>query len=68
MKNWSGKDFDYRGYNVKNNTKDGYLEVYDKNNNYIFRVDNYDKGCVSKIKYQIDKLIKLNNTITNLVR
>lgn len=58
MKYWSDKDFDYRGYQVKNNKKDGFLEVYDKNNNYVFRVDSFGKGCVTEVKRQIDWLIK----------
>ena len=58
MKYWSGSNFEYRGYNIKNNTKDGYLEVYDKNNNYAFRVDSFGKGCVTEVKRQIDELIK----------
>ena len=58
MKYWSGSNFEYRGYNIKNNTKDGYLEVYDKNNNYAFRVDSFGKGCVAESKRQIDVLIK----------
>ena len=58
MKNWCGNSFEYRGYNIKNNIKDGYLEVYDKNNNYAFRVDSFGKGYVSEVKHQIDRLIK----------
>lgn len=58
MKNWSENSFEYRGYNVKNNTRDGYLEVYDRNNNYAFRVDSFGKGCVTEVKRQIDGLIK----------
>ena len=58
MKYWSGNNFEYRGYNVKNNIRDGYLEVYDKNNNYAFRVDSFGKGCVAEVKRQIDGLIK----------
>ena len=58
MKNWSGNSFEYRGYNVKNNTKDGYLEVYDRNNKYVFRVDSFGKGCVTEVKRQIDELNK----------
>lgn len=48
MKNWCGNSFEYRGYNVKNNTKGEYLEVCDKNNNYAFRVDSFGKGCVAE--------------------
>ena len=62
MKYWSGSNFEYRGYNIKNNTKDGYLEVYDKNNNYAFRVDSFGKGCVAEAKCQIDELIKRYGT------
>lgn len=58
MKKWSGKDFEYRGYCVKNNKKDGYLYVYDKNGNYAFRVDNFGHGSVTDAKSQIDYLIK----------
>lgn len=62
MKYWSGSNFEHRGYNIKNNTKDGYLEVYDKNNNYAFRVDSFGKGCVTEVKRQIDELIKRYGT------
>lgn len=58
MKYWSGKDFDYRGYHVKNNKKDAFLEVYDKYNNYVFRVDSFGRGCVTEVKNRIDDLIK----------
>lgn len=58
MKYWSGKDFDYRGYHVKNNKKDGFLEVYDKYNNYTFGVNSFGKGCVTDVKNRIDDLIK----------
>lgn len=58
MKHWSGKDFEYRGYSVRNNKKDGYLNVYDKRNNYIFRVNSFGRGCVQSVKSQIDGLIK----------
>lgn len=57
MKYWSGNNFEYQGYNVKNNKKDGYLEVYDKNNNYAFRIDSFGKGCVAEVKRQIDSMI-----------
>ena len=57
MKYWSGKDFEYRGYKVKNDKKNGYLEVYDKNNNYLFRVNSLGKGSVTEVKYRIDRLV-----------
>lgn len=56
MKHWSGKDFKYRGYMVKNNKKDGFLNVYDKNNNYLFRVSSFG-GCIPEVKFRIDNLI-----------
>lgn len=58
MKYWGGNDFEYRGYNVKNNKKDGYLEVYDKNNNYVFRVGSFGNGCITEVKSRIDSLIR----------
>lgn len=58
MKYWSGKDFDYRRYHIKNNKKDGFLEVYDKYNNYAFRIDSFGRGCVSGVENCIDELIK----------
>lgn len=57
MKHWSGKDFEYRGYMVKNNKKDGFLNVYDKNNNYLFRVSSLGHGCIPEVKFHIDNLI-----------
>lgn len=56
MKHWSGKDFDYRGYIVRNNKKEGFLNIYDKHNNYLFRVSSYG-GCISEVKFRIDNLI-----------
>ena len=58
MKHWSGKDFEYRGYKVKNDKSNGFLEVYDKNCNYLFRVNSFGKGCVTEVKIRIDDLIK----------
>lgn len=58
MKRWSGKDFEYRGYTIKNNKTDGFLNVYDSRGNYIFRVDSFGKGCVNAVKYRIDDIIK----------
>ena len=56
MKNWSGNDFSYRGYHVKNNKKDGYLEVYDQRGNYVLRVDSFGTGSVTEVKSKIDRL------------
>lgn len=56
MKHWSGKAFEYRGYLVKNNKKEGFLNIYDKQNNHLFRVSSYG-GCVSEVKIRIDNLI-----------
>lgn len=58
MKYWSGNDFEYRGHIVKNNKKDGYLNVYDKRNNFIFRVESFGRGCVQHVKSHIDNLIR----------
>lgn len=44
MKHWSGKDFEYRGYLVKNDKKDGFLVVYDSRGNYLFRVNSFGHG------------------------
>ena len=57
MKHWSGKDFDYRGYIVRNNKKEGVLNIYDKRNNYLFRVSSLGHGCIPEIKSRIDNLI-----------
>ena len=58
VKHWSGNDFTYRGYHVKNNKKDGYLEVYDKYNQYIFRINNVGHGSVTEAKVRIDAIKK----------
>lgn len=58
MKRWNGKDFEYRGYKIKKNKRDGYLEVYDKRDNYILRVENYSHGAANDVKFKIDCLIK----------
>lgn len=57
MKHWSGKDFEYRGYMVKINKKEGFLNIYDKRNNYLFRVSSFGHGCISEVKIRIDNLI-----------
>lgn len=55
---YGGTGFKYRGFSVKNNKKDRYLEIYDKRGNLMSRVDNFGQGCVSEAKCRIDVLIK----------
>lgn len=57
MKHWGGKDFKYRGFEVHNNKKEKFLEVY-KDNQYCFRVDSFGRGSVTSVKVKIDMLIK----------
>lgn len=42
---------------VKNNKKEGFLNIYDKRNNYLFRVSSFGHGCISEVKIRIDNLI-----------
>ena len=58
MKHWSGKDFEYRGYLIKNDKRNGFLNVYNNKGNYIFRVNSFGHGCVTEVKVRIDNLIK----------
>lgn len=57
MKHWSGDNFNYRGYSVINNKKQGFLEVYDNRGNPILRVNSFGKGCVTDVKRKIDDII-----------
>lgn len=54
---WSGKDFNYRGYNIINDKKRKYLMVYDKRGNYVFREENWSHGNITVVKKRIDDLI-----------
>lgn len=62
MKPWSGKDFEYLGLYIKNNKKIGYFEVFDKNDNLLFRQTNYSHASVTTVKKKIeDFLCKAKN-------
>ena len=58
MKPYMGSDVEYRGYYIKNNKKDGFLEVYDKNGNYLFRQHNFNHGSFTDVKLKIDEMVK----------
>ena len=58
MKPYMGKDVEYNGYLIKNNKKDGFLEVYDKNGNYLFRQPNFNHGSFTDVKRKIEELNK----------
>ena len=58
MKPYMGSDVEYCGYHIKNNKKDGFLEVYDKNGNYLFRQHNFNHGSFIDIKRKIEEMIK----------
>ena len=62
MKPWSGKDFEYLGLYIKNNKKIGYFEVFDKNDNLLFRQTNCSHASVTIVKKKIeDFLCKAKN-------
>ena len=69
MKYWSGNNFEYRGYNVKNNKKDGFLEVYDKYNNYATSDGVYMELFVIKngvrCNVKIIEMKEVENILTN---
>lgn len=57
MKPWSGKDFKYNDFDIHNNKKDGYLEIY-KDGKYVDRIWNISHGSITTVKDRIDYLIK----------
>ena len=62
MKPWSGKDFEYLGFYIKNNKKIGYFEIFDKNDNLLFRQTNCCHASVTTVKKKIeDFLYKAKN-------
>ena len=62
MKPWSGKDFEYLGLYIKNNKKIGYFEVFDKNDNLLFRQINCSHASMTTVKKKIeDFLYKAKN-------
>lgn len=58
MKIWSGKELKYRGFLIKNNKNDGYLEIYDEKNHFIKRVENLENDSITDAKIEIDKILK----------
>lgn len=59
MKRWSGIDFSYKGFDIHNNKKDGYLEIY-KNGKYVDRIWNISHGSITDTKRRIDILAEVN--------
>ena len=55
MKFWSGKNFEYLGLYVKNNKKIGYFEIFDKNDNLLFRQENCGHASVTTVKKKIEE-------------
>lgn len=60
MKFWSGKDFEYLGLYVKNNKKIGYFEIFDENDNLLFRQKNCGHACVTTVKKKIEDFQRKN--------
>lgn len=60
MKFWSGKDFEYLGLYVKNNKKIGYFEIFDKNDNLLFRHKNCGHASVTTVKKKVEKFQRKN--------
>ena len=58
MRPYSGKDSEYRGFFIKNNKKDGFLEIYDNNNKYLFKILNNGHGSITMAKWRIDEHIR----------
>lgn len=57
MKKWKGKDFDYLGYHIKNDLKEGIIYVYDNYGNQICKIWNINHESITEAKNRIENIV-----------